>query len=249
MPALSKPEIIKLVNRFIGVKDGYLGDFSYRTHAEFYPEYCGLDIDPSEIQGTTRSRFVDILSNASPADQARILRGVLERFPVEAGPDTRTEALRDEIRTWILRLEGASPIASPEPRITSEVVARAIGDAEALIRASGATSGVDRVHTSLHGYLLAVCDAEGIAYPPDASITQLFRLLRDHHPKLKSVGPRPQDIEQVLRGMATIIDALNPVRNKTSVAHPNPVLLPKEEAMLVINSARTLLHYLDAKLS
>ncbi|GAH63627.1 unnamed protein product, partial [marine sediment metagenome] len=33
-----------------------------------------------------------------------------------------------------------------------------------------------------------------------------------------------------------------------SVAHPNEDLLEKDEAMLVINVARTLLHYLDAKL-
>jgi hypothetical protein len=37
------------------------------------------------------------------------------------------------------------------------------------------------------------------------------------------------------------MDALNPVRNRATVAHPNAELLEKEEAMLVINVARTLL--------
>lgn len=46
---------MKIVNRYIGVRDGYLGDFTYRTHAEFYPEYCGLDIDPATYPGTTRN--------------------------------------------------------------------------------------------------------------------------------------------------------------------------------------------------
>jgi hypothetical protein len=41
--------------------------------------------------------------------------------------------------------------------------------------------------------------------------------------------------------------SLNPIRNNASVAHPNEELLNKEEAMLVINVTRTLLHYLDAK--
>ncbi|WP_156815665.1 hypothetical protein [Pseudanabaena sp. PCC 6802] len=53
MAGLTSPEIMKVVNRYIGVSDGYLGDFSYRSHAEFYPEYCELDIDPSQLQGTT----------------------------------------------------------------------------------------------------------------------------------------------------------------------------------------------------
>jgi hypothetical protein len=248
MAGLTRQEVMKVVNRYIGVSGGYLGDFSYRTHAEFYPEYCGLDIDPQLLGGTTRERFISILTDAQPADQARILRGVLERFPLGEIPPTRTQSLRDEIESWIRRLEGMSPIGPPTPHITSDVVARAIGDAETLIRTSGATSGVDRIHTALHGYLLAVCGQAGILYPPDATLTQLFRLLRNHHPALQSIGPRPQDVEQVLRASASIMDALNPVRNRASVAHPNPFLLPSEEAMLVINIARTLLHYLDSKL-
>jgi hypothetical protein len=56
------------------------------------------------------------------------------------------------------------------------------------------------------------------------------------------------DITRVLHAMATILDALNPVRNRATVAHPNEMLLDEPEAMLVINTVRTLLHYLDAKL-
>lgn len=40
------------------------------TDADFYPEYCDLDIDPNEFEGTTRERFIHILSNASPKEQA-----------------------------------------------------------------------------------------------------------------------------------------------------------------------------------
>ena len=43
---LTRQEVLKVVNRYIGVDGGYLGDFSYRTHADFYPEYCDLDTDP-----------------------------------------------------------------------------------------------------------------------------------------------------------------------------------------------------------
>ena len=55
--SLTPQEVMKIVNRYIGVAGGYLGDFSYRTHAEFYPEYCDLDIDPNNYAGTTRERF------------------------------------------------------------------------------------------------------------------------------------------------------------------------------------------------
>lgn len=177
MSALTKQEIMILVNRYIGGENGYLGDFTYKSHDEFYPEYCGLEISPSKFEGTTRSRFISILESASPSDQAKILRGVLERFPLRPGPDSRTSKLREEIQGWIKRLELASPIPSVVPQYSSEVVQKAIAEAETLIRVHGATSGVDRVHTALHGYLLLQCNEAGIAYPPDPSITQLFRFI------------------------------------------------------------------------
>lgn len=37
---MSMKEILRVVNRYIGVEGGYLVGFSYRTHADFYPEYC-----------------------------------------------------------------------------------------------------------------------------------------------------------------------------------------------------------------
>jgi hypothetical protein len=134
------------------------------------------------------------------------------------------------------------------PPNASLVVSRAISDAEALLQATGATSGVDRVHTALHGYLIALCDAEGIAHPPDASMNALLKALRRQHPRLQDLGPRPDDLERVLNSCAAILDALNPVRNRASVAHPNEVLLGTEEATLIINIARTLLSYLGSKL-
>lgn len=48
-----------IINRYIGIESGYLGDFSYRSHAEFYPLYCDLDIDPYEFEGTTREKFIE----------------------------------------------------------------------------------------------------------------------------------------------------------------------------------------------
>lgn len=42
---LTKGQVLRLVNEYIGVKDGYLGlpereRFTYRSHFEFYSQYC-----------------------------------------------------------------------------------------------------------------------------------------------------------------------------------------------------------------
>ena len=108
--SLSRREITKLVNHYIGVSGGYLGDFSYRTHADFYHDYCNLDINPSEYEGTTRERFIAILSSLPPRDQAAVVRGVIDRFPVGEGPSTRTVEVRNEFLQIIQRLEAGTPV-------------------------------------------------------------------------------------------------------------------------------------------
>jgi Abortive infection C-terminus len=247
MSGLTRQEVLKLVNDYIGVEGGYLGDFSYSSHAEFYPYFCGLDgINPNEIDGTTRQRFIYILENASPLEQAKILRGTLAKFQPSSNYPNRTPERIAEIESWARRCEGIV-VQGKILSTTSDVVSQAINDADVLIRENGATSGVDRIHTALHGYLIGICAQAGIPHEKDATLTSLFKLLRKQHKDLQPTGPRSQEISTILNAFASIVDAFNPVRNKASIAHPNPLLLDEDEALLVINTARTLLQYLSRK--
>ena len=88
------------------------------------------------------------------------------------------------------------------PSISSSIVDRAIDDAEVLIETKGATSGVDRIHTVLHGYFKAICDFESIEYEGDPRLDQFFRLIRDQHPAFQDLGPREQDVESILRSFS-----------------------------------------------
>jgi hypothetical protein len=249
-PGLTGGEIIRIINRYIGVSGGYLGDFSYRTHSEFYSEYCELDINPFDYleEGTTRERFIRVLEASPPHDQAKIIRGVIEKYPVGSSK-LRTEASRDALIAMAERLERGGMVGPRTPALTSAVVIRAIDDAEALLQKGGATSAVDRAHTSLHGHLRFLCDEAGIEYRRDDTMVALLKKLRQAHPKLQDLGPRANDIDKVLKASGSILDALNPVRNNASVAHPNAYLLEPIEAQLVINVGRSLLTYLDGKLA
>jgi hypothetical protein len=143
---------------------------------------------------------------------------------------------------------GLKPVDSPVLQITSDVVEHALADAAHLIQSRGAMNSIDRAHTAFHAYLHAVCKRSSIMAPEDTSITHLFKLIREQHPAFQGMGPRAEDISRIIRAAASILDALNPLRNRASLAHPNEELLDEPEAMLVINSIRTLLHYLDQKL-
>lgn len=247
MTGLTKAEIIRIVNSYLGVEGGYLADFSYRTHREFYPTYCDLDIDPEIYDGTTRYRFIQVLENSQPNIQAKILAGVLEKYP--PGSDAlRTNEKAEWIRGLIERTSDATSVEHKITAVTSEIVEKAIADAESLIRNNGVTSGVDRIHTAFHGYLIALCDANGIAYDDDPSITSLFRLIRENHPAFSVDSPHAEHISRIVRSLSGAIDALNMLRNRGSLSHPNRNLLERAEALLYINATRTILAYIDSKI-
>jgi hypothetical protein len=129
----------------------------------------------------------------------------------------------------------------------SEVVERALADADSLLRTSGPISCVDRLHTALHGYFRALCAEAGIANMEGAPVTALFKSLRAEHPSFQHLGPQDKDIVRILNGFGSVIDAINTIRNNASVAHPNEVLLAETEAALAVNVVRTLFHYISAK--
>jgi hypothetical protein len=230
------------------VSGGYLGDFSYRAHAEFYLEFCDLDINPYELEGTTRERFIKILETSDSWKQARILRGVLKKYPVDSS-DLRTPKRAAEIESIISRLEAGGGVASDAPRLSSDVVNRAIADAEVLLRTTGAPSGIDRMHTAFHGFLLLLCDDAGITYGAEPSVTELYKKLRQGHPVFGDQGPHAEEVDRILKSLASAVDSLNTLRNRASVAHPNETILAADEAFLYVNTVRTIMAYLDAKLT
>ena len=98
--------------------------------------------------------------------------------------------------------EQVEAVPAPQLKITSDVVERALSDFEALARSKGgAVSGVDRVHTALHGYFEAVCSEAHIAIIPDSSTTALFSLIRQHHPALQRKPPGVE-ADKILRAAA-----------------------------------------------
>lgn len=249
---LSRKEIGRLVYNWIGVDGGYLGSFSYARHDRFWLEVCDLSVGTAAFAGTTRECFEETLYQAAPKDQAAVLRAILEDYPPLEEPDPaqpkfRAEKLHRDILSWISRLETGTTSVELALLSASETVRRALDDADNLMRTSGPESAVDRVHTAMHGYLLSLCEDAGIAHGDRPTMNQLFKALRAEHPSLGNLGVRADDVAKLLGSMATILDALNPLRNNASMAHPNSALIGEAEAVLVINTVRTLLTYLEAK--
>jgi hypothetical protein len=131
---------------------------------------------------------MEILSSRSPHEQAKIIRGVLEKYPVGSS-EIRTQEMHDEYVALADRLERGGMVAGGAPVATAEVVRRAIDDVQALLDKGGPTNAVDRIHTSLDGHLQYLCDGAGIEYDKKNDTTRtLLKKLRRQHPQLKSSG-------------------------------------------------------------
>lgn len=107
---LKKSDIYRLVHDYIEVDyDGDMRDFSYQDCCDFYPYYCDLKINVEDhVYGTTRETFMRILEEASPLDQAKILRGVFKKYPLGYFEETERETkqlIYDEYQGIIARLE------------------------------------------------------------------------------------------------------------------------------------------------
>jgi hypothetical protein len=164
---------------------------------------------------------------------------------------TLSETSSHYARFVVVGLDNSSvpeTVAAPTLQVTSIAVERALADAEQLIRTRDAISGVDRVHTAFHGYLRAVVIKMGLKPDNNAGTTQLFKIIKENHQAFKLSLAEDEEVTKILRATATILDALNPIRNRASIAHPNERMIEEPEAMLVVNIVRTLLHYLNSKI-
>ncbi|MGA3176324.1 MAG: abortive infection family protein [Candidatus Acidiferrum sp.] len=251
---MSPREINNLVEGYIGTNAGYLNNFSYSVHDAFYQLYCGLDIDVPAYRArglTTRRAFIEILKDAKPRDQAKIIRGVFELIPppqdVTDDAARKRLALHRELLDVAARLEPAGQVETPKIAETSEVVLEALKDAEVLLKTRGPKSAVDRVHTALHGYLKKLCSDRGAILPTDPSLTTVFKIIREHFPEFSAIIPHDAEAKRVFGSVASALDSLNTIRNRGTLAHPNELLLDAPEAMLYINLSRAVLAFIEAK--
>lgn len=127
----------------------------------------------------------------------------------------------------------------------TEVIANAIADAEIFMEQGKFDSAFDRVHTAFHGYLRKVLDNKQVAYEESDTLSQLYSKL--HAELSANIGSSEiaELIKKSLRSASGIISAVNEMRNRHSLVHPNDDLLQKREAEFAIKLIKDVSDYIN----
>ena len=145
------------------------------------------------------------------------------------------------IGSWIVNVKREG--CGYEIKITgcANSVLVAISDAEDAIQKGKYESAVDRLHTALHGYIESLLKNYSINIEKDENLPSMYSKLCKYYEATYGVKKR---IGEILRSGSGMIHYINEIRNKNTLAHPNPELIQNEEAILVIKLVDALFEYI-----
>ena len=127
----------------------------------------------------------------------------------------------------------------------TEVIEKAIADAELLMSQGKYDSAFDRIHTAFHGYLRKVLDNKSVLYEESDTLSQLYSKLHSEISSNIGSAPISELVKKCLRSASGVVASINEMRNKHSLSHPNEDLLQKREAEFAIILIKNLSDYIN----
>jgi len=127
----------------------------------------------------------------------------------------------------------------------NETLNKTIKDAEDFIKAGNYLSAIDRIHTTLHGYLRWRLDEENIEYNESDTIMQLYSKFHKNLEDAFNNNEINKLTLTAIRSASGVIDSLNTARNRFSLAHPNDETIDNNEAKLLIGLSKYIFEYIE----
>jgi hypothetical protein len=236
------------IEKFLGMKSGYVMDFSDRTFQEFIGEAVGFDIDNEKYNYSSNSKanrlrqFIKVESNHTIG---KLLSAFCNYWlsKVNTGDiDPREdENLYKECVKVAERLKQETiveHIDAIQPNVDDrdfKLLAKSIRES---IEKNEPEAALDRLHTFTFRYLRELCGKHKISNKKSDSLNSVFGkyikfLIESKH--IESVMT-----EKILRYSINVIEAFNDIRNNKSFAHDNPVLNYHESVLIFNNVSNTI---------
>lgn len=127
----------------------------------------------------------------------------------------------------------------------SDIVLKAVEDAEVFIREGKYDSAVDRIHTAFHGYLRQLLIEHDIACGTGEGLPVLYSKLHGQYSRVIQPSEIGERVKSILRSGSGMINTINELRNNNTIVHPNGHLIQKREAKLVIRLVNAIMDYIE----
>ena len=236
------------IESFLGMKSGYVMDFSVHTFQEFVGEATGLDINSEKYHYSTNSKanrlrcFIKIESNYVFGKLlsafcnywlAKVQTGQIDYINEEnlyKECEKIAERLKQE--NIVEHLEAIQPNSDDKD---FALLAKSIKES---IEKNEPETALDRLHTFVVKYVRQLCDNHGLTHDKDEPVNSLFGKYIKHLTTNKLIDSLMA--EKILKFSINIIDAFNDVRNNKSFAHDNPILNYSESILIFNNISNTI---------
>lgn len=243
-----------IIENFLGMKSGYVMDFSDRTFQEFVGEAIGLDINNEKYHYASNSKanrlrqFIKVESNYTFSKLLSAFCNYwLSKVHIgEIDPKNDDENLYNECLKIAERLKQDSiveHIDAIQPNVDDKdfkLLAKSIRES---IERNEPEAALDRLHTFTFRYLRELCDKHQIAYDKSDSLNAIFgkyvKFLVDNK-QLESTMS-----EKIMKYSINVIEAFNDIRNNKSFAHDNPVL-NYQESVLIFNNVSNTIKFIES---
>jgi len=234
--------------RFFGMRDGYVLDFSNRTFEEFILDSTGKSIYDSKYDnasGSKANRLRAFWTVEPNFVVAKLLRELLQHV-VELGVKPEEKQLLESCRRTVQRLSQSAPVPEIEaitPNTAEKDFAILAKSVREAIEKNQPESGLDRLHTFVVKYMRVLCQNYGITIDKDKP---LHSLVGEYVKRLKEKGHIESEMtERILKSSISTLEAFNRVRNDQSFAHDNQVL-NYDESLLIFNHVANAVRFIGA---
>jgi hypothetical protein len=249
-----KPAELRIVERILGMGQGYVLDFSNRTFAEFFDNEMGVDIDDQRWNGNGTSKANRLRAYLKLTDDAKV--GKLLRALDDYRTTTSFQTLNADSELQAKFLEIVGRLTSTTDPTKAEIDTKALDLFEQdeslgeLISAIQAEAKADKPHVALdrlHTYCmkrfahLIETYKAGVA-PLDTLTGRVGQYMNELKESSKIDNPISFSI---FRHASFVFDKLNELRNKNSFAHDND-LIRKSEARFIFESVCNILRFIKS---
>lgn len=240
------------IETFLGMKSGYVLDFSDRTFHEFVGEVVGLDINDQKYHYASNSKanrlrqFIKVESNYT---FGKLLSAFCEYWlsKVQTGEfdPTDYENVYKECEIIAGRLKHENiveNIDAIQPNVDDrdfKLLAKSIRES---IEKDEPEAALDRLHTFTFRYLRELCDKHQISNEKSDSLNAVFGKYINFLITNKYIESAMA--EKILKYSINVIEAFNDIRNNKSFAHDNPVL-NYNESVLIFNNVSNAIKFIE----